>query len=230
MQRHGDRVFNGGLSAANEMFVMGTHVGTHVDAFCHISHNGKLHGGVDADEDQRGGSYRTGSIDQLASLVGRGVLIDAASYRGVSRMRGGDPVTADDLATIEGTSGLEIRAGDVVCVRTGWSQLFESGPAYLGADGGAPGIAESAAQWLADRQISAVGTDTLAFDVVPGGGIPLGMPAHRVLLVEHQVSILENLALEELHASGVTEFVFAALPLRIVGGTGSPIRPIALVG
>lgn len=230
MQRHGDRIFADGLSAANEMFVMGTHVGTHVDAFCHISHHGKLHGGIDAQADQRGGAFRSGSIDQLAPLVGRGVLIDVAAHRGVPRMAGGDPITADDLAAVERASGVDVRPGDIVCVRTGWSQLFESGADYLGADGGTPGLTESAAEWVAERKVSAVGTDTLAFDVVPGGGVPLAMPAHRVLLVDHLVSILENLALEGLHASGVAEFVFVALPLRIVGATGSPIRPIAMVG
>lgn len=229
MQRHGDRVFEGGLSAANEMFVMGTHVGTHVDAFCHISHDGKLHGGVDALEDQRGGVHATGSIDQVAPFVARGVLVDAAGHRGQPRLAGGEAVTAADLSEIEGASGTEIGPGDVVLVRTGWSQLFRSGADYLGSSGGCPGLAESAAQWLADRDVAAVGTDTLAFDVVPGGGIPIGLPAHRVLLVEHQVSIFENLALEDLRRTGVDEFVFIGLPLRIVGGTGSPLRPVGLI-
>jgi kynurenine formamidase len=229
MQRHGDRQFGGGLSAANEMFVMGTHVGTHVDAFCHISHNGLLHEGVNADESQRGGVFSSGSIDLVGPFVNRGVLIDAAAHRGVERLAGGEEVTARDLDEIESRTGLVVGEGDVVCIRTGWAQLFDDGTAYLGADGGCPGVDESAAHWCVERGVVAVGTDTLAFDAVPGGGIPIGMPAHRVLLVENQVSILENLQLEDLAKSGESEFVFVGLPLRIVGATGSPMRPIALV-
>ncbi|WP_103381330.1 cyclase family protein [Pseudonocardia dioxanivorans] len=229
LQRHGDRTFDGGLSAANEMIVMGTHVGTHVDAFCHISHDGRLHGGVDAAEEQRGGSFRSGSVDRLVPFVCRGVLLDVAGQHARGRLTGGYAVTADDLAAVERAGATCVTAGDVVCVRTGWGRNYGDASAYLGTSTGCPGLAESAARWLAERDVRAVGTDTLQFDAVPAGGIPTGMPCHRVLLVERQISILENLLLEEIARRGVTEFVFVAAPLRLVGATGSPLRPFALV-
>ncbi|MFC5211956.1 cyclase family protein [Pseudonocardia sulfidoxydans] len=229
MQRHGDRTFDGGLSAANEMMVMGTHVGTHIDAFCHISHNGQLHGGVDAVASQRGGAFDTGSIDELPPLVSRGVLLDVAAHRGRDHLDGGDVVTADDLADVAVAAGVAVGSGDVVCVRTGWARRYGDAAAYLGTDGGCPGLVESAAHWLADRGVCAVGTDTLQFDAVPDGGIPHDLACHRVLLVEQQISILENLWLEGVAGRGVVEFVFVAAPLRLVGATGSPLRPFALV-
>ncbi len=75
-----------------------------------------------------------------------------------------------------------------------------------------------------------VGADSIAFEQLPAGAGHRLLPAHRILLVEHGIHIMETLALEELAAAGVTEFVFVLSPLKLVGATGSPVRPLALVG
>ena len=89
-----------------------------------------------------------------------------------------------------------------------------------------PGPAVEGARWLSERGIFAAGSDTVAFERVPDPS----MPVHVHLLVESGIHIVECLNLEGLAAAGVAEFLFVALPLKIRGATGSPVRPIALVG
>jgi kynurenine formamidase len=91
-------------------------------------------------------------------------------------------------------------------------------------------VATDGSSWLAERRPVAVGADNLAWDV-PGADDPeLGtLPGHTVLIVRAGILIIESLRLEELAADGVREFAFVCLPLKLRGGTGSPVRPIALV-
>src|SRR5690606_9911874 len=101
--------------------------------------------------------------------------------------------------------------------------------AYLGITTGVPGISEAGANWLADRGILAAGADSIAFEWLPAGAGHSVLPAHRVLLVERGIYIIEALDLEELADSGVSEFTFILVPLNLVGATGSPVRPLAVV-
>jgi len=92
-----------------------------------------------------------------------------------------------------------------------------------------PGVGEAGAQWLADHRVHAAGADTIAFErLAPGGGHSV-LPAHRVLLVEAGVYIVEALALEELAADQVREFTLVLVPMNLVGATGSPVRPLAVI-
>lgn len=117
----------------------------------------------------------------------------------------------------------------MVLVRSGWGQLFAEGDPFLGPQSGVPGVGEAGARWLASRKVHAAGADTIAFErLAPGGGHTL-LPAHRVLLVENGTYIIEALDLEELAASGHSEFTFVLVPLNIYGATGSPVRPLAVV-
>jgi kynurenine formamidase len=88
-----------------------------------------------------------------------------------------------------------------------------------------PGPAVAGARWLSKRGVFAAGSDTVAFEKLPDPS----MPVHVHLLVESGIHIIENLNLEELAATGVSEFAFVGAPLKIRGATGAPIRPLALV-
>lgn len=224
-RRHGDAVREGGGSAAAELLVLGGHVGTHVDALCHVSQDGRLHGGVDAAEAQRGGRFSVLGIDTVAPFVCRGVLLDVAGLHGVDVLEAGTEITADDLAA----TGVAVLPGDVALVRTGWGRLWHDPEAFVGHASGVPGPGEEAAAWLADRGVRATGADTIAYEALAPGAGHARLPVHRLLLVERGVHILETLLLEELARDGVHEFLFVAAPLKLVGGTGSPLRPLALV-
>ncbi len=220
-KRHGDYLIEGGASSAAEAFTLGGHVGTHIDALCHFSCGGKLYGGVEAAGVQ---SFAHGlerwSVDTIEPILRRGVLLDIA----------GDAVLPRDFLVSPGhledacrNQGVAVDAGDVVLLRTGWGQYWNDPARYIAQVHG-PGPEAPGARWLSERKIFAAGSDTIAFERVPSSS----MPVHVHLLVESGIHILEALNLEELARDRVYEFLFVAAPLKIRGGTGSPIRPLAL--
>lgn len=229
IRRHGDMVRPDGGSASNEIIVTGGHVGTHVDALSHVSHDGRLHGGVDAMANQVGGLHREWGAEHTPAMLARGVLLDVAALHGVSVLPAGYSVNADDLAGAAARAGTTLGPGDVALIRTGWARNFADAATYLGQADGVPGPDVTAARWLTDAGVRAAGCDTTAFEqIAPGAGHSL-LPVHRMLLVEAGVFIIENLNLEAASQEGLGEFVFVLAPLRIVGGTGSPVRPFAAV-
>ena len=114
----------------------------------------------------------------------------------------------------------------MILVRLGSGALWADRSAYLAAGG----IGGDGSRWLAAREPIAVGADNVAFDAPDEHDPELGsLPGHTILIVEEGIHIIESLFLEELAADGVREFGFICLPLKLRGGTGSPVRPIALV-
>lgn len=228
-RRHGDRVRADGGSAANDLIVTGTHVGTHIDALAHVSHDGLLYGGQDAAAAGVGGRYLDLGAHTIAPMIRRGVLLDIPAVLGLPACEPGYEITVADLDAAVARQGTPIGAGDVVLIRTGWGQRFDDAQAYLGVETGVPGVGAAGAKWLAERRVHAAGADTIAFErLAPGAGHAL-LPAHRVLLVEHGVYLIEAMALEELAAAGVREFTFVLSSLKLLGATGSPVRPLAVV-
>jgi kynurenine formamidase len=228
-RRHGDSVRADGGSAANELIVTGGHVGTHIDALSHVSQAGRLHGGLDAAEAQRGGRFSELGVETIAPMVCRGWLLDVPAALGLSACAPGYEITPGDLETAAAVQNVHVQRGDVVLVRTGWAQRWDDHEAYVGLASGVPGAGEAGAGWLAALGPRAVGADSIAFEhLAPGAGHAL-LPAHRVLLVEHGINIIETLNLEDLARARVHEFAFVLSPLALVGATGSPVRPLAVV-
>jgi kynurenine formamidase len=228
-RRHGDAVRADGGSAANDLLVLGTHVGTHVDALCHVSHDGLLFGGHSAAEAQVGGRFTVHGAETIPPTLCRGVLLDVAALHGRDVLEPGYEITPADLQDAALRQGTAVRPGDAVLVRSGWGAHWDDRTAYLGHESGVPGVGEDGARQLAAWQPSFVGADTIAFErLAPGAGHAL-LPAHRVLLVEHGISIVETMQLDGLSALGVFEFLFVLAPLPLVGATGSPVRPLAVV-
>ena len=229
VRRHGDKVRegSGGGTSANELITTGCHVGTHVDAIGHWAMGGKIHGGLDATEATKGGKFRYLGADEIKPMVTRGVLLDIPSVKGVDRLSPGYGVTPEDLEKALGSQSLNV--GDVALIRTGWIQLYHNAEAFLGGPDGIPGVTGPAAEWLAQHGVLAAGTDTTVFDQILPGPSFLARPAHTILLFKNAIHIIELLDLEELAAEGVKEFLFVLAPLKLVGATGSPVRPLAVV-
>jgi kynurenine formamidase len=165
-------------------------------------------------------------IENVGVFFVRGVLVDVAGYRGVERMKAGEVVTAADLEGASKRQGVGVREGDAVLIRTGHGRLWMKDNAGYGA--GEPGLGLEAGQWLCDRKIVLVGTDTWASEVVPPEDPDRPFPVHQLLLVRHGIYNLENLDLEELARDKVYESAFVFAPLRLKGATGSPGNPIAV--
>jgi kynurenine formamidase len=229
VRRHGDKVRpgGGGGTSANELITTGCHVGTHVDAIGHWAMDGKIHGGLDAAEATKGGRFRYLGADEIQPMVCRGVLLDIPAVLGVDRLSPGYGITPEDLEKALGSQSLN--AGDVALIRTGWKQLYHDSAAFLGGPDGVPGVTGPAAEWLAQHGVVAAGTDTTAFDQIVPGPDFLARPAHTILLFKNAIHIIELLDLEELAAEGVKAFLFVLAPLKLVGATGSPVRPLAVI-
>ena len=229
-RRHGDAVRGDGGSAANDLIVTGTHVGTHIDALAHVSHNGRLHGGADAAAAGVGGRFTEHGVHTISPMIRRGVLLDIPAALGQAACPPAYEVTPADLEAATRATGQRVGAGDVALIRTGWGRRFADGTeAYLGTETGVPGVAEAGARWLAECGVHAAGADTIAFErLAPGDGHRM-LPAHRVLLVDAGIYIIEALDLEGIAAAAITEFTFVLVPLNLQGATGSPVRPLAVV-
>ncbi len=229
LRRHGDMVRADGTSAANEVIVTGGHVGTHVDALCHVSYRGKLHGNVDAAAVTDHYGFSRYGVDTITPFVCRGVLLDVAGVRGDDPLPPGYEVTARDLGDAEDRAGVEVAPGDAVLIRTGWSRHWGDPATFGGQVHGAPGPGADAARWLVDRRVRVAGAETLAFEVIRPGSGHAELPVHRLLLVDAGIHIIEAMNLTGLGAGPAPEFLFVAVPLKLVGATGSPVRPLAIV-
>ena len=231
-RRHGDMVRADGGSAANDVITMGTHVGTHIDAIAHVSQDGRLHGGAVAAEAQVGGRFLEHGVHTIEPMVRRGVLLDVPRAIGHGdHLPDGYEITVADLERTVEVQGTEVGESDVVLVRSGWGRHFANPDpsVYRGSSTGVPGVSEAGARWLADRDVHAVGADTIAFECLkPGAGHGL-LPAHRILLVENGIYIIEAMDLDGAAEAGDHEFTFVLAPLPLVGATGSPVRPLAVV-
>lgn len=120
------------------------------------------------------------------------------------------------------------RAGEAVLVRTGWGGRWPQ-PRYADVADGQPGLDVGAARALLERGVVLVGADTLAVEHLAAERGLTDLPVHRLLLAEHGVHLVENLDLETLAGLAVTEVSLVCAPLAIVGATGAPVRPLALV-
>jgi kynurenine formamidase len=125
---------------------------------------------------------------------------------------------------------LEVEAGDIVLVRTGWPTRYEENPRLYAQE--QPGLSHEAAEWLADRDPALVGADNAAVGPLAGGtGLhaPLEEDIHLLFLWSRGIPLLEMLQLEELSRCRPGPFLFVAAPLPIRGGTGSPVNPVAIL-
>ncbi len=226
---HGDTVLEGGASSAAEFVALGTHVGTHIDALCHFSLDGLLHGGAAAAEVQsESAGIAVHSVDRIPPIIRRGILLDIAALFANKPLEGGFEILPEHLEEAELEAGVVVDSGDVVLLRTGWGRFWREPRRFLNGLV-LPGAGLAAAGWLSGRGVFAVGSDTVAFERLPSPN----MDVHVHLLVESGIHIIENLMLEDLAAelsfSASNEFAFFAAPLRIEGATGSPLRPVALL-
>lgn len=210
---------------SDDLLIVGTHTGTHVDALAHVWYDEELYNGFGQDTVRSSGARRCG-IDKLGPLVGRGVLLDVAGHVGKQALPVDFCIGGEILAAVAAAAGVEVGVGDIVLLRTGWlGRHGDDEDAYFA---GEPGLDASGAHWLAARDVAAVGCDNYAVEqLVPGSRT--GFPVHEILLRDHGVPLLEGVVLDELAARGAREFLFVAAPLQVRGGTASPVCPVAIL-
>ncbi len=216
-----------GTGAHEDVLIFASHTTSHMDALIHVYEDWEHYNGVPASAMRAmTGATRLG-IDKVGGFAARAVLLDMPRQLGGGPwLEPGRPVTAADLESTASAQGVEIGPGDVVLVRTGYLQMwFERGGDMPFEQ---PGITLDAGQWLADRDVVAVGSDNAAVEVIPfDDGDFLGV--HKVLLVRHGVYMIEFLDLSAPAADECWQGLLTVAPLKVTGATGSPVNPI-LVG
>lgn len=221
------------LRYADDMVTMPLQCGTQWDALGHIFYYDKMWNGYDAKLVDSTGAKKNGIEHTRSRMVGRGVLLDIARYKGGDYLEDGYGIGIDDLTGCAAAQGVEIRKGDFVIVRTGQlEQRLHDGDWGSYAAGTAPGLRLETAQWIHDSRIAAVCTDTWGCEVRPNETPDTNQPWHWVVIpmigmTMGEIFFLKDLA-EDCVADGVYEFLFCAPSLPITGAVGSPINPIAL--
>jgi kynurenine formamidase len=204
---------------------------SHLDALCHVSYDGSLYNGRPADSVSATGAA-VETVEVLKDgLIGRGVLLDIPSARGVSWLEPGDSVLPGDLEEAERREGVTVGEGDILLVQTGHAtRLDELGTWDVGSL--KAGLHPSCALFLSERRVSALGCDSNS-DTAPPVTEGVGFPMHVLTLTAMGVHLLDYLHFGELPAvcerEQRWEFLFVGAPLRIGGGTGSPLNPIAIL-
>ncbi len=213
-------------TSAAAMLFMAEHAGTHIDAFCHQADSLRLYGGIEVSPAvQTPTGFTELGAETIDPIMRRGVLLDLVKLRG-ERPAPNELIGGEELERAETAAGVTVGRGDVLLVRTGYGAVWSNASAYLAA----AGMSVDASRWAVDRGVFAVGADNMSWDVMTYVDPELGsLPGHLILLARSGVHIIENLNLEGLAASDATEFVFACFPLKVVGGTGAAVRPVAIL-
>ena len=203
---------------------------SHIDALCHVAFDGALYNGKPArTHTEKGAAVNT--IEAVKDgLVGRGVLLDIPRLRGELWLEPGEHVFPDDLEAAERAEGVRVGKGDILLVRTGHARrLRDLGP--WDTETGKAGLHPTTARFLAERRVAALGSDGNS-DTAPSTTEGVGFPIHALALNAMGLHLIDYLQFEDLVAACERarrwEFLFVAAPLRIVGGTGSPLNPIAV--
>jgi 4-oxalocrotonate tautomerase family enzyme len=215
-------------TSASGVIICMEHTGTHIDALCHQADDLTLHGGVPVEGVQTGKGFTQLGVEEVPPIIAPGVLLDVPASKGVEELEQGYAVTDADLKECCEKQNVTVEPGSVALIRTGNANRYWEDPeGYLSG----PGMAASASYWLAEKGVVAVGADNMAWDVIGAEDPDLGviLPGHLILLARNGIYIVENLQLEELAAASQHRFSFFCTPLKFVGATGSPVRPLAIV-
>jgi len=219
-----------GLEVSTDFIGIAFHgmASSHIDALCHVFAQGKMYNGRPATEVKSTGARFNTIMCARDGIVGRGVLLDVPRARGVAWMDAERMVTAAELEAAEEALGVRVRKGDLLMVRLGRDpRRAETG------DQAVPGLDPRVAGWLHEREVAVLGGDGV-HDPIPSGVVhrDWAMPIHMLGLAAMGLHLLDNLDLEPLAQTCAElrrwSFQLVCAPLRIEGGTGSPLNPIAI--
>lgn len=216
-----------GTGANEDIVTTPTHNGTHMDALSHVYDDGTLYNGFPRDSFTSLGGALRNSIHRVNGIASRGVLLDVPAYLGLPWLEPSFHISGDLLEEVRSAQSTEIRPGDVVLIRTGvveaTKHATEVGEPIAMMH---PGIGLDSVAFFDRYEPAVIGADNSAVECVPFEERFLSV--HVQLIVHRGIHLIENLDLTELSAAGCREFFFIAAPLKIVGGTGSPVNPIAI--
>jgi len=203
--------------------------GSQWDALGHIFRDGKMFNGFSAGEVTSRGAAR-GGVENMPTVVSRGVLLDIARLKGVDALEPGYAITPEDLDAACEAHGVTVEPGDVLLIRTGDMGARRDKPGWAGYSAGdSPGLSLLSAPWLHEKQVAAIATDTWGAEVRPNELPDVFQPLHLILIVSMGLLVGEIWDLDPLAddcaEDGQYEFLFVGPPLVIPGAVGSPVNP-----
>jgi kynurenine formamidase len=204
---------------------------SHLDALCHVFHQGIMYNGFPASEVMSTGANKNSVMSAAGGIASRGVLLDIPRVRGVDWLEPGDGVTPDDLDAACEAQRVTVGPADILLVCTGRDKRREA-EGIWDVGHGLAGLDAECVPWLRERDIAALGCDG-ANDIMPPNTNGWPLPIHVCCLVAMGVHLLDNLDLSGLANVCAEEerweFLFTVSPLQIAGGTGSPVNCLAIV-
>jgi kynurenine formamidase len=224
-----DRHFRG----TDDIIIMPLQSGTQWDALSHVVYQDKIYNGYGAEMVSSKGALKNDVCNAADGMVGRGVLLDIPRALGVPWLEPGTAIGADELSKAESHAGVEVGRADFVFVRTGaMARVRDAGGWGDYAGGAAAGLGLRSVDWIAERDITALATDTWGMEVLPNETADVFQPLHIVFIAHMGMWIGEIFDLEALAndcaEDGVYEFMFAGPPLPFSMAVGSPLNPLAL--
>jgi kynurenine formamidase len=165
-------------------------------------------------------------------LIGRGVLLDIPSLRGLDYIEPEDPVDVAELEQAEATANLQVAEGDILLIRVGRHvrERMKPGSGQLDGRSYMPGLHPNCLPWLHRRGVAVLGSDS-ASDAMPSQ-LSVAVPIHVGALVFMGCPLLDNALLDDLFTAcaerGRWSFLFSLGPLHLHGATGTPVNPTAL--
>ena len=225
----------GGAHYADDYMTCFLQGSTQYDALGHVWYDGEIWNGYDA-KTTIGGMGKA-SVCAIAEkgVVGRGILLDIARWRGKDVLDVGETFTHEDLQACAAAQGTEIQRRDILVIRTGWiGKFYRVSREEFYGNFVEPGLTHSdeLVAWFQQMEIPNIVTDTIANEVTvdPVSGVVL--PLHNALMRNLGITLTEIAWLDDLAddcaADGQYTFLYAAAPLKVVNGTGSPMNPIAI--
>ncbi len=213
---------------SNEEFVATElgQVGTQFDMFSHQGIDGGLYNCVPIEGTATRSGFTRLGVEKIGALVARGVLVDIAALKGVEMLEVDHEISVAEIEAALTREHVSLEAGDAVLLHTGWGRLWGVDNAKYATR--SPGIGVAAAEWLAKHDVLLFGADTGPVEILPNPDSQIDLPVHQIALVVNGIFLLENLKLDQLAAAHAYEFAFVVQPLKIKGGTGSTVAPIAI--
>jgi kynurenine formamidase len=229
--------FPGGIEYSDDVIFMYLQGTTQYDALGHVWYDDKIYNGYDA-KTTIGGLQKC-SIEKIAEhgVVGRGILLDVARYKGVKHLQANEGISLDDLLKTAEKQQSPIEKHDILLIHTGWLKRFyeEGAEAFFpNKQMREPGLSYSPelVQWFHEMEIPSLGSDTVASEQTVHPESETFIPLHAALLrnlgvVFNEIDWLADLA-DDCAADGQYTFLFVGAPLKVVGGAGSPVNPIVI--
>lgn len=227
--------FPGGVEFADDKISMFLQGSTQVDALGHVWYDDKIWNGYSAQETVDG--MKKASVLPIAErgIVGRGVLLDLAAYKGKFALDKGDFLTLEDILGCAEKQGVVIQKHDILCLRIGFLQLLHiQGPEKFYEDFNEPGLTYSPelVDWFYQMEIPCFATDTISNETELDPDVGVQIPLHCALMRNLGIIFTEICNFEELaqdcHADGQWDFLFMAAPLKVWEATGAPLNIIAV--